>query len=64
MPAEIKSAATAAPALFRGIERFAQAVPETADPMLVYDGDRARKQKGVEVLNLRRLTSALAERFG
>ena len=64
VPVEIKSAATASSALFTGIERFMQAVSETADPMLVYDGDREWTQKGVHVLNLKGLTSALNKTFG
>lgn len=64
VPVEIKSAATTSPALFKGIQRFMQAIPEAVEPMLVYDGDDERTQKGVQVLNLEKLISALARRFG
>ena len=64
VPIEIKSAATVNPSLFKGIQRFMQAVSDTADPMLVYDGDDERTQRGVHVLNLEKLIYALARRFG
>ena len=62
-PVEIKSAATVKPDLFKGLFRFMDVVPDAVDPMLVYDGDKERRQSGVHVLYLQRLADALSQRF-
>lgn len=60
VPVEIKSAATLKSDLLKGLQRFMQTIPETSNPMLVYDGNNERTQQGVHVLNLQGLTSALS----
>lgn len=60
VPVEVKSAETVGPDFFKGLRRFAEAIPESFSPLLIYAGRETRTQEGVRVENWRTLASALA----
>ena len=61
VPIEIKSAATLSRALFKGVRRFCQAIPEAGNPLLVCDGEQQHIQHETQVLPFASLNAHLDE---
>ncbi len=60
VPVEIKSAGTVGTDFLKGLLRFAEAVPESVSPILVYAGKETRAQQGIRIENWRTFAQALA----
>jgi len=56
-PMEIKSAATFNAAFVDSLRRFCESEPESASPVLVYDGESYPERSGVKCINFRELHS-------
>jgi len=63
VPIEIKSAQTMSGALLKGLAAFQRAITTAADPVLVYNGDDERTQKGIRIVNLSGLDTLLSALF-
>lgn len=58
-PIEIKSAATFNVAFIANLHRFCEAEPESASPILIYDGESYPERSGVKCVNFREFHSAV-----
>jgi predicted AAA+ superfamily ATPase len=63
IPVEIKAAQTISSDNFKGLKRFAKAIPNVADPVLVYGGDAVRQQAETHICGLSSLDAQLSRLF-